>query len=51
MERKASPLWVGRTAGDRLKETYSFKAAVQQVDEPHTERCEEVKGFTDEVAS
>lgn len=51
MDRKGLPLGVGRTAGNRLKETHSFKAAVQQVDEPHAERCEQVEGFTDEVAS
>lgn len=50
-QREASPLGVGRTAGKRLKETHSFEAAVEQVDEPDAERREQVKGFTDEVAS
>lgn len=47
---EALPLRVGRPAGDRFEETHSFKAAVEQINEAHTERCEEVKGFADEVA-
>lgn len=48
---RASPLGVGGPAGHGLEETHALEAAVQQVDEPHAERREQVEGLTDEVAS
>lgn len=45
------PLRVSRPAGDGFEQGDPLKAEVEQINQSHTERSEEVEGFTDKVAT
>ncbi len=46
MDNEHTPLWIGRPAGDGFEERDPLEAEVQQINQAHAERCEQVKRLT-----
>ncbi len=51
MDDEHTPLWIGRPAGDGFEERDSLEAEVQQINQAHAERCEQVKRLTQKMAT
>lgn len=51
MDNEHKPLWIGRPAGDRFEERDPLEAEVQQINQAHAERCEQVKRLTHKMAT